>query len=130
MRLMVILLRINAALFFVFGIGFIFAPAVLAQFVTGAAPALPTALTDMRATYGGMALGIGIFFAYTTWVQRGVYEAVIGAVLVMLGLALGRTLGIVIDGSPNKMMHLLLAAEILFATLLIYAVFRSKKLKT
>ena len=63
MRFPVVLLWINAALFVVFGAVFIIAPALLSQVITGATPGTTNALIDMRATYGGMALGIGLFWA-------------------------------------------------------------------
>ncbi len=49
-------------LFILFGAGFIAAPNALSLLLTGAAPGTPSAVTDMRATYGGTALGLGLFF--------------------------------------------------------------------
>lgn len=95
------LLWINALLFILFGAGFIAAPNALSLFLTGAAPGTPSALTDMRATYGGMALGAGL----------------LASLLVLSGIAGGRLVGILIDGSPNPFIIALFAAELLFAAL-------------
>lgn len=56
------LVWINCVLFVVFGFGFLLAPEVLAEFVTSTSPSTASAVTDMRATYGGMALGLGLIF--------------------------------------------------------------------
>ena len=64
MKFPTVLLWINAAFFLVFGALFLVAPGVFAELLTGATPATTNALIDIRATYGGMALGIGLFFAF------------------------------------------------------------------
>jgi hypothetical protein len=55
-------LRVTAALFMVFGACFIVAPEFFAHALTGSEPWTSSALIDMRATYGGMGLGIGLVF--------------------------------------------------------------------
>jgi hypothetical protein len=56
------LLRVNAALFIAFGTCFIVAPEFFADALTGSEPWTSSALIDMRATYGGMCLGVGLAF--------------------------------------------------------------------
>lgn len=62
MTLAKILVWINCGLFAGFGLGFVFIPGTLATLITGTAPTTPGAMTDMRATYGGMALGLAVIF--------------------------------------------------------------------
>ena len=111
-----VVLLINAILFILFGTGFMFAPAALSQWITGAAPSTPSAMIDMRATYGGLALGIGILWwscANNGSLRIGLFSAF----LVLVSVAGGRIIGIFLDGSPNAFMFILLAAEIIFAIL-------------
>jgi hypothetical protein len=129
MDLPVTLLRINAVLFLVFGLGFLFEPALLSKFVTDGVPATTGGLIDMRATYGGMAFGFGAFLARCAWDQRAVKHGIVASVLVMFGLALGRVLGIVVDRSPNTMMFVLLLAEVLFGVLLMWALAKASNSK-
>lgn len=121
MRLQTTLLWINCALFVVFGVGFIVMPGLLSNLLTGAAPATTSAMIDMRATYGGMALGIAIFFGICAKNTDTVRIGLISSLLVLTGIALGRIAGIFIDGDPNIFMYLLLSAEILFASLIFFA---------
>lgn len=115
------LVWINCALFIAFGLGFTFAPALLASVVSGAEPATPSAVIDMRATYGGMALGLATLFWLCARDEQGVSIGIRGVLGVMVFLALSRLLGIVIDGSPNAFMVLLLAAEVVMAVLAVVA---------
>jgi len=87
------------AFLLLFGIGFAFFPEFLAPIVTGAEPASPSVLINMRATYGGMALGL----AYLFWLCRkgtfAVQIGVRGVFWVMIFLSLFRLFGIIVDGS-------------------------------
>jgi hypothetical protein len=117
MRFAVILLWITAALFVGFGVGFVAAPRELAEFITGGAPSIPSARIDMRATYGGVALGMGLFFglcaARPAWVRPGL----VGSLLVVASIAGARVVGVVVDGAPNAFMLLLLSTEVIFVGL-------------
>lgn len=111
------LVWINCGLFVVFGIGFLLVPEALAEFVTGAAPSTASAVTDMRATYGGMALGLGLIFGLSARDSQTVNLGVWGVFLVMISLAGGRLLGIILDGAPNAFIYLLFVAEAVMAIL-------------
>jgi hypothetical protein len=111
------LLWINALLFIPFGAAFIAAPNGLSLFLTGTAPGTPSAVTDMRATYGGMALGAGLFFGFCVRHPTLLRAGLLASLLVLSGIAGGRLMGILIDGSPNPFIIALLAAELLFVVL-------------
>ncbi|MCK7544405.1 DUF4345 domain-containing protein [Marinobacter bryozoorum] len=116
------LVWINCGLFAVFGLGFTFAPELLASIVTGSEPASSSAVIDMRATYGGMALGLASLFWLSTKGSHAVYIGVRGVLGLMIFLSLSRLFGIIVDGSANAMMYLLLGAEVLMAVLAASAV--------
>ena len=115
------LVWVNCWLFVGFGLGFVFAPDTLATLITGAAPATPSAMTDMRATYGGMALGLALIFGLCARNEGSVRLGVQGVLAVMVALAVARTLGILLDGAPNTFMFVLLLAEIVMAFLASFA---------
>jgi hypothetical protein len=111
------LLRVNAVLFIVFGICFIVAPVFFAEALTGSEPWTASAMIDMRATYGGMGLGIGLVFWFLAR-QRETVVPGLGATLLVLGAtAMARVVGFFVDGSPNAFMLVLFGAEILFVVL-------------
>lgn len=121
-----ILLWVNCALFVAFGVGFIGAPGFLSTLITGGAPSISSALIDMRATYGGMGLGVGLFFAFCARQPSSVRLGLIASLLVLGSIAAGRLIGIVVDGSPNAFMFVLLVAEMLFVALVMVAIKSSK----
>jgi hypothetical protein len=96
-------LLFGAVVFAGIGLGFLIVPVRWASVVD---IALPTAMarTDLRATYGGFDLAIGIFLALcarrTDWLGPGL--AALG--LAAAGFAGGRLLGILIEGSATPLM--------------------------
>lgn len=80
----------------------------------------------MRATYGGMALGIAIFFGICARNPDTVRIGLIASALVLSGIAFGRIMGMFIDGNPNIFIYLLLSAEVLFAALILFALKRGQ----
>ncbi len=111
------LLRINSVLFVIFGVCFIAAPGVFAVAITGAEPATPSALIDMRATYGGLGLGIGLMFWFLARQRETLYAGLVGTFLILAAAVTARMIGFYADGSPNLFMLFLLGAEILFLLL-------------
>lgn len=118
-------LWVNCGLFVVFGLGFVLAPVTLSTWVTGSAPGTASAVTDMRATYGGMALGLGVVFGLCAARPDRVALGMRGVVVVMIALAGARLLGMIVDGPPNVFMYAFLAAEAAMAGLAMYAVARA-----
>ena len=121
MKFSVLLLWITAALFVAFGLGFAFAPEALADLVTGAAPSTSSGVTDMRATYGGVVIGLGLFVGLCArrpeWVRMGL----IASLLVVASIGATRLGGIIADGSPNAFMIIFLALELLSVGLYAFA---------
>ena len=120
----VLLLRITSVLFVAFGVGFAVAPQDLADLVTDGAPSVPSAVTDMRAAYGGVALGLGLFIGYCARRAETVRLGLMASTLVLVSLAAARLLGMIVDGSPNAFMVVFLGLEIISVWLFMIALRR------
>ncbi len=108
-----VVLVISAVSFALFGIGFMAFPGYLVMLVTSSALPSAVAATDVRAIYGGMALGLGSVLFHCVHGDRGVLRiGLTGAALTFGLIALARLLGMLLGGS-NPMMYLLLASEVL-----------------
>ena len=103
---------LNAVLFVIFGLAFIFAPAYFAALFTDARPASVSAAVDMRATYGGLACGIGLWLGYCARYAPAV--GLIGTILLTVPVVFARTLGFAVDGSPNGFIWAFLLLETAF----------------
>ncbi|MDD9892462.1 MAG: DUF4345 domain-containing protein [Gammaproteobacteria bacterium] len=112
-----ILLWLNAVVFGVYGIAFIFWPNAMAKGTTGAAPGNDASRTDARSTYGGCMTALGIWFGWAAATQTAVTAALVLVFLVMVCMAAGRVWGMVNDGNSNSYIKLALGAEILMAAL-------------
>jgi hypothetical protein len=102
MTLAKIVLRVGALVFAAIGIGFLVNPIEWAAVVDIPLPTA-TARTDLRATYGGFDLAIGVFLGWcalrTDWIRPG-----LAAMGLAAGFGGGRLLGILIEGSATPLM--------------------------
>ncbi len=112
-----LILWLNAAVFAGFGVACALWPAGIAELTTGAIPASTSAMTDFRAVYGGMMIGIGLLLALTTRNDKTVRIGLQAVFLILICMAVTRTMGLLIDGSPNQYMLLYLVAEAAMAAL-------------
>jgi hypothetical protein len=80
----------------------------------------------MRATYGGMGLGVGLLFGFCARQPSTIQVGLIASLFVLGATAAARIVGFLVDGSPNVFMYLLLGAELLFVALLIVALKQSR----
>lgn len=102
-------LGLNAILFALYGLIFIFAPAYFSFLFTDAAPDTVSGLTDMRAAYGGVALGLGLLFAWQANRPARVRDGLRALACITAPLACARLYGIVIDGGNGFMLAFLVA---------------------
>ncbi len=113
MLLATIVVRLTALIFLLFGLGFVFAPESLSLMSTGSVPNTLSGVIDMRATYGGLSLGV----AFLLWVLAASHATlragVLGVALLMAGMASGRFVGIMLDGDANSLMWSYLLLEII-----------------
>lgn len=112
MTIQAVIVRITAAVFTLYGIGFAVAPKILSQHLTGDFPASASGLIDMRATYGGMSVAVGILLFVLSSKRRPIEDGLLFVIALMLCMAGGRIYGIAVDGSANMVMYIYLALEI------------------
>jgi hypothetical protein len=109
----------SALIFVVVGAGFLLIPK---QFGGILEISLPTAMarTDVRATYGGLELGFGIFLLCCAvrreWIRPGLWALA----LTVGGFATGRLVGFVAEGTINSFMLFFLGLELAVAMLALF----------
>jgi len=114
-----------AAMSVLFGLIYLIAPQSMTD-PTGFGALSPSALTDVRATYGGLQLGFG---AFLFWAAAEPGRLRLGLVLVALSIgAVGasRATGLLLDGSANAFHLFGLATETTLTLLALYALRRAR----
>ena len=117
-------LAILTAVVLLSGFGSVVAPNSLTQ--QAGLVATPSGLTEIRAFYGGLQIGVGLFLL---WCLR--QQSMIPAGLLLVGLAVGgagiaRVLGMTIDGEPTRFHLVNLAVEIGTVSLVAFAASRRR----
>ena len=117
----IVLLWVLAVLFLVVGVAYVAAPETFTEMTAGVAPDRASALTEIRAVSGGVAVALGAFFALSArrpdWVAPGL---VLGA-LVAWCLAVSRLIGFVVDGGVTGTQVSLAVTEVIFLVLCLLA---------
>jgi hypothetical protein len=111
MRFARIFLRVMGWMGLVFGFLYLFAPQSMTD-PTGFPALGPNALTDVRATYGGLQIGTGLFLLWSAREEARVRPALVLQVLLVGGVALSRAFGIAVDGAPNGVLVGALVTEV------------------
>lgn len=104
-------LSLSALIFGTFGLAFLSSPTTMAGRVDITLPT-PTAIIDFQAIYGGLEVGLAVFFAYCTVVNRWLHPALLVQALSLGGSALGRLVGVLQAGSAQPLIYWLLLAEL------------------
>ena len=115
MKIEKIFVLFTAAFFFVYGVLFALFPSSLAENVTGSVPGTASGLIDMRATYGGMSIAMGVVMFLLANNQETLRLGLLTVIAALLGMAASRTLGLIVDGNPNKLMYVYLIAEVVLS---------------
>lgn len=104
-------LGLGALLYLTLGVWLLIWPEGLG--VVGLSAETPAARTELRATYGGLELGL---FAFLAWCACGGRErlrvGLVGLGLSTLGFAFGRVIGIVWDQPPEPIFRTLVGVEV------------------
>ncbi len=106
-----------------FGIWYLIAPAAWTD-PTGFGPLGPNALTDVRATYGGFQIGLGLFTVWAAADPTRVRMALVLQALTIGAIAACRLTGFAIDGSPNGFLRSAIVTEVAFTVLALLALRR------
>jgi O-antigen ligase len=117
MKFKLTLLWLNIVMFTVFGLYFILAPASAAQSFIGAVPADTNLMIDMRATYGGLSLAVGLFLADCLLRQKAVQAGLLLSLLIFVCLTVARAAGVMTAPSPSGMMYQSLTLEVVMTIL-------------
>lgn len=108
---------LTGLVFLAFGLACLVAPAAVLQAATGAAVVHPVALIDLRATYGGMSLGVGVILFLLTTNPALIRLGLLAVLALMLGMAGSRAIGMLVESSSNSVMLLYLILEIAAASI-------------
>ncbi len=125
MSIEVMLVRLNGLVFLLYGLAFSVFPEALSRLVAGTAPGTVSGVMDMRATYGGMSVAVGILLLVLASGRKTVRQGLVAVMLLMLCMAAGRLLGMVMDGAGNTVMWVYLVLEITNAALVSWLLGRS-----
>ena len=105
-----VLLLLGAVVFVIVGIGFLIFPA---EWAAVTEISLPTAMarTDLRATYGGLDLAVGVFLWICARRDEWIRPGLVVLALTAAGFGGGRLVGIVAESSAAPLMLVFLAIE-------------------
>jgi hypothetical protein len=107
----------------VFGVWYLVAPVAWTD-PTGFGPLGPNALTDVRATYGGFQIGLGLFTLWAAAEAARVRMALVLQALTIGAIGSCRLVGFAIDGSPNGFLISAVVTETTFTALALVALRR------
>jgi uncharacterized protein DUF4345 len=123
MKLARLSLYVMAVVFLGLGGMSLVVPTILTPLVEISMPT-PIAVMEIRAVYGGLFFGIGLFsllFARcNAWLRAGL----VAQTGVMGGFVLGRTVGIALGGAPNLFIAALLAGEVFMVAVALLAMWQ------
>lgn len=119
-----LIVTLTAVVFVVYGIGFVLFPVEILQTITGHSVAVPAGITDIRATYGGMSIGVGIILYLLVREAGTIRLALVSVVVIMITMAAGRSYGMLVDGEPTVFMYLYLALEIIVSAVGLVLLYR------
>ncbi len=105
-------LFVVAFVFLALGVMSLIAPMILTPLVEIALPT-PIAQMEVRGVYGGLFLGIGMFFVLSARRNDWLRPGLVAQASVFGGFVVGRTVGIAVGGAPNGVIALLLAGEVI-----------------
>lgn len=129
MRFARVYLRVMGVMSLFFGFVYLLAPALMTD-PTGFGPLGPSAVTDVRATYGGFQIGSGLFLLWAAAEPGRVRLALVLFALTVGAVALSRLTGILIDASANPFLLFALGTEITLTIVTFVALARLPKLSS
>lgn len=74
-------------------------------------------MIDLRVTYGGMSVSVGILLVSFLRSEERLAEGLRAVAVILGGLATARTVGIVMDGDPNGFRWVYLMLKVLGVTI-------------
>jgi len=120
-------LAVSAAFVLLAGFGCLVAPGGFAQQV--GFQTAPSSLTEVRAFYGGLQIGIGVFLVWCLRRPPHVSLALLLVALAVGGAGLARAFGMLFDHTPTTHHLTNLGIEIATVVLVVFALVRSGRWK-
>ncbi len=121
MRIARLVLLVFGLMFLGFGLAFAAAPWSMAKLI-GLQATSPQAVTELRAFYGGLEIGLGAFMIACAATRRWMRAGLQSLLVVCAGIAAGRVFGLAIDNSASTLMWAALATEVAGAVLAVVAI--------
>ncbi|MEP4485578.1 DUF4345 domain-containing protein [Marinobacter alexandrii] len=115
-----LVIYVAATFFLLYGLAFTISPEGMAVLVTQSKPVGTSALIDFRATYGGMTVAVGLALIYLHRINQ-TRPGLIIVILILMGMAVARTAGFLMDGAGNSIMYVYWGLEIAGSALALYA---------
>jgi len=131
LRISTFAIRLTGLIFLLFGGACVIAPTEIFLATTGSSITDSVALIDIRATYGGMSVGVAAILFLLGSSSATIRTGLFAVLALMLGMAGGRLAGMLIEPSTNWIMLFYLTLELVAASLsaiLIYKVPRAGEL--
>ncbi len=103
-----------------------FFPLFMASIVSIELPT-PSAAIDFRATYGGLEIGLAVFFTICALRDSWLRPGLVAQAVSLSGFAFGRIIGLILDGTPQSIIYYLLVAECAGCVLGLYALVKEQR---
>ena len=87
----------------------------------------PSAVIDFRATYGGLEIGLAVFFAICALRNSWLRPGLVAQVVSLGGFAFGRIIGLILNGTPQPIIYYLLVAEFAGCVLGLFALVKEPR---
>ncbi len=120
-----VVLALSSAFVLLAGVACVVAPASFAQ--QAGLSAAPSALTEIRAFYGGLQVGIGCFLIWCIRQRTLIFAGLLLVAFVVGGAGIARVLGMLIDQAPTAFHLANLAVEVATVALVAAAVSRNRR---
>ena len=100
-----------SSVFLLYGVAFSLVPNFMSVVITGSEIQGASAIVDIRATYGGMNIAVGVLILYLYRLNQIRFSLIV-IMTVLFCMALTRTMGFIVDGRGNNLMDFYLVLEI------------------
>ena len=117
--------RIFGVITLLFGAVYLAAPGGILTDAAGFGVLSAGGLTDVRATYGGLQLGIGAFLLWAAADESRVRTALVLLALLFGAVGFGRALGLLLDGGVNPFHVSALPTEVFITGFTLYVLKRT-----